>query len=586
MALDKIIDSAKLDGALSATADAIRNKTGATDSIPWDSSTGFKTAVESMEVGGSSEWGTVMPATDVAFTDGGEYISFETVYPLTTGKRYKVKWGDTEYELTAVDTVFDGMPCVAIGNVGALAGNPSAEPFVIGYIPAANGFGIFRLDGSDEAVNVTIYVSTIPVPVILPLEITENGTYAAPDGADGYSPVTVNVASSGGGGSVEGAHTVTFMNEDGTVTYGTKPVMNGDTCGDPIALGVFATPTKESTAQYNYSFYGWATTPNGAADSNALVNITGDKTVYANFASAVRYYTVNYYDDDTLLHTEQLAYGTTPSYEPEKTGYIFSGWSPSLATVTGNADYYAQWTETVVVLYSGSCGDNAAYTLDNRGVLTISGSGATKDYEGYSPSFPPWYDYRANIKTVVVEQGITSLGKYSFNNCYNLASVTLPDGLIKIGRFVFGNTSKLSNIELPSSTTTFESLAFRWATGLTELIIPSGTTVIPEMFCDGCTKLQNVVIPDTVTTIHQNMLSSCTNLTHVTVPANVTLLGRYFIDKSGVTSVVFEEPEGWWYSTYHTDTSGTTISSSTLSDPTSATELLKGTCRDKYLHRS
>jgi hypothetical protein len=35
-------------------------------------------------------------------------------------------------------------------------------------------------------------------PVIEPLEVTENGTYNAPDGVDGYSPVVVNVAASGG----------------------------------------------------------------------------------------------------------------------------------------------------------------------------------------------------------------------------------------------------------------------------------------------------------------------------------------------------------------------------------------------------
>ena len=38
-------------------------------------------------------------------------------------------------------------------------------------------------------------------PVIQSLEVTENGTYSAPDGVDGYSPVTVNVAASGGGAS-------------------------------------------------------------------------------------------------------------------------------------------------------------------------------------------------------------------------------------------------------------------------------------------------------------------------------------------------------------------------------------------------
>ena len=419
MAFDKIIDSAKLDGALSATADAIRSKTGATDSIPWDETAGFKAAVDSMEIGGTSvsEWETVMPATDIAFTDGGEYISFETVYPLTTGKRYKVKWGDTEYESTAVDTVFDGMPCVAIGNVGALAGNPSTEPFVIGYIPAVNGFGIFRLDGSDEEVNVTIYVSTIPAPVILPLEITENGTFSAPEGVDGYSPITVNVASSGGG-SIEGAHTITFMSEDGSAVYGTKLVVHGDTSGDPVALGLFATPTKESTAQYDYSFYGWAAAPNGAADSNVFKNITGDKTLYANFASAVRYYTVSYYDGDTLLKTEQLAYGTTPSYEPEKAGVTFSNWEPALAVVTGDINYQAVWREkewtlifavTVKLEYNNvwGCCRESSYK-GNSGVTFVEQAVAGNTYKVVYDGTPYVLTARDDVITYKGYQAATS----------------------------------------------------------------------------------------------------------------------------------------------------------------------------------
>lgn len=285
MAFDKIIDSAKLDGALSATADAIRSKTGATDSIPWDETAGFKTAVESMEIGGTSvsEWETVMPATDITFVDGGEYITFEDVYPLTLGTKYKVEWGGVEYTSVAVQTVFQEMDTIAIGNVGALAGNPSTEPFVIGYIPAANGFGIFRLDGSDEAVNVTIYVSTIPVPVILPLEITENGSYAAPDGVDGYSPVTVNVSSGSTDlGGLETA-TLTFMNEDGTQTLGTRPIIKGDTAGDPVETGLFEEPTKEETLCKKFVYGGWSNEPNATANAETLSDIEGDKTVYCAY---------------------------------------------------------------------------------------------------------------------------------------------------------------------------------------------------------------------------------------------------------------------------------------------------------------
>lgn len=46
MAYDKVVDSEKLDGAIKATADAIREKTGTSDQIEWDKNNGFKDSVE------------------------------------------------------------------------------------------------------------------------------------------------------------------------------------------------------------------------------------------------------------------------------------------------------------------------------------------------------------------------------------------------------------------------------------------------------------------------------------------------------------------------------------------------------------
>ena len=148
-----------------------------------------------------------------------------------------------------------------------------------------------------------------------------------------------------GGGSSADVRYVTFMNEDGSVELGKKAVAVGDDCADPIARGVFSTPTKESTAQYTYTLYGWATTPNGAADSNWNKAVTEDRTVYANFVSAVRYYTITYYDSDgtTVLKTESLAYGSIPSYTPTKNGYTFKGWTTEIVEVTGDASYIATW---------------------------------------------------------------------------------------------------------------------------------------------------------------------------------------------------------------------------------------------------
>ena len=184
--------------------------------------------------------------------------------------------------------------------------------------------------------------------VLEPLEVTENGIYTPSNGVDGFNSVTVNVGASGSVGSDDLKY-VTFKSYDGSVEYGKKAVAKGDDCADPIARGVFTTPTREADAQYTYTFYGWATEPNGGADANWNKSIEADKTVYANFSKAVRSYTITFYDEDgtTVLKTQSLAYGTTPSYTPTKAGAVFSGWSPALATVTGDASYTASWDEAV-----------------------------------------------------------------------------------------------------------------------------------------------------------------------------------------------------------------------------------------------
>ena len=145
------------------------------------------------------------------------------------------------------------------------------------------------------------------------------------------------------GGSSNDVRYVTFMNGD-TVLY-KKPVAVGDDCVDVLTKGLISTPTKESTVQYTYGYLGWGASDNGAVDSNILKNITEDKTVYAIYTSTLRKYTITYLDDDgiTVLHTEQVAYSSVPSYKPEKDGFVFAGWAEELVAVVGDATYTATW---------------------------------------------------------------------------------------------------------------------------------------------------------------------------------------------------------------------------------------------------
>ena len=178
-------------------------------------------------------------------------------FELVLGKKYTVMWDGVEYTCTAYDgsVVLEG--AVYIGNGSAFSQPSNGEPFAILFV---NGACVFSgISDPTESHTIGIYQKT-------------------------------------SGGSSADVRYVTFMSYDGLIEYGKKAVAVGDDCADPIARGVFSTPTRESDVQYNYTFYGWATAPNGGADANALKAVTEDKTVYANFTQAVRSYTITYYD--------------------------------------------------------------------------------------------------------------------------------------------------------------------------------------------------------------------------------------------------------------------------------------------------
>lgn len=101
-----------------------------------------------------------------------------------------------------------------------------------------------------------------------------------------------------------------YMSEDGQTELTRKTIYNGgnDTC--PVESGVIDTPTKESTAQYDYEFNGWSLTPGGQADDNALIKIEADRRVYASFKNVLRNYTVKFMNGSKEETSKVVAYGT------------------------------------------------------------------------------------------------------------------------------------------------------------------------------------------------------------------------------------------------------------------------------------
>ena len=90
----------------------------------------------------------------------------------------------------------------------------------------------------------------------------------------------------------------------------------------------------------------------------------------------------------------------------------------------------------------GAEGSNLTWALDDDGILTISGTGAMKDY-GYDDSSRPWYDQKKSITKIQIDSQVTSVGAWAFHGCTNVTEVTLPESIEKIGASAFQGLSKL-----------------------------------------------------------------------------------------------------------------------------------------------
>ena len=176
------------------------------------------------------------------------------------------------------------------------------------------------------------------------------------------------------------------------------------------------------------------------------------------------------------------------------------------------------------VVDSGTCGDNVTWVLTDDGVLTISGTGTMGDW---GSDDVPWYESRASVKTVVIENGVTSIGSDAFRDCGSLTSVTIPDSVFGIGWDAFQGCSSLTSVTIPKSVTSINLCTFQGCSSLTSVTIPDSVTYIGGYAFGGCSSLTSVVIPGSVTRIAYSAFSGCSSLTSVTIPDSVT-----YIDES------------------------------------------------------
>ncbi|MCD8133831.1 MAG: leucine-rich repeat domain-containing protein [Clostridiales bacterium] len=187
---------------------------------------------------------------------------------------------------------------------------------------------------------------------------------------------------------------------------------------------------------------------------------------------------------------------------------------------------------------SGMCGENVTWTLDTEtGVLTISGTGEMEDYDSISDT--PWYSLRGAITTVMIADGVTSIGECAFEDCDNLVSVIISDSVISIGDWAFAECGSFANVTIGSNVTSIGYAAFYECGSLTSVTIPDSVTSICDYAFNNCKGLMDVIIGGNVTGIGYAAFAFCSSLTSVVVPDSVTFIDEAaFAVSSSLTEIL------------------------------------------------
>ena len=178
-------------------------------------------------------------------------------------------------------------------------------------------------------------------------------------------------------------------------------------------------------------------------------------------------------------------------------------------------------------LLSGSCGDDVTYVLDSEGLLTIAGTGAMTEYS--SVFDVPWYSKRDSVKAVVIENGVTGIGKNAFWGCNALTSAAIPASVAAISEYAFYGCESIQQVHITD-------LAAWCAINFDGLYYTNPLFFAKDLYLNG-EKLVNLMIPEGVTTIGVGAFRCC-GVTSVTIPASVTSIGKAaFSDCHSLTSV-------------------------------------------------
>ena len=272
--------------------------------------------------------------------------------------------------------------------------------------------------------------------------------------------------------------------------------------------------------------------------------VVGTKLTASDFTYTL-YYSNG--DEQTAELTEGITFNGESSYKEDLVGSYITKLEYTLNGKVFETEVTTKW-----IMPS----DYFIYDIIDANEKTIAIKGINSKYESpsvlYIPSEYNGYNVKEiksddywpsmanikNVKSVVIENGVTSIGDRAFRGCSSLTRIEIPSSVTSIESEAFRYCSKLTSIEIPNSVTSIGNSAFSSCSGLTSVTIQEGVKSIGSKVFSDCKSLTSIEIPSSVTSIGDSAFSSCSGLTSVTIQEGVKSIGsKVFSDCKSLTSI-------------------------------------------------
>ena len=176
----------------------------------------------------------------------------------------------------------------------------------------------------------------------------------------------------------------------------------------------------------------------------------------------------------------------------------------------------------------------------------FGGSGLTSvNIEDGLTAIPDYlFENAENLKSVEIPNSVTSIGENAFIGCTNLSNVVMSNSLVKLGSGCFQNCTNLTHIDIPKTLEVADGYFYDifGGSGLTSVNIEDGLTVIPDYLFKNAENLKSVKIPDTITTINNCAFQGCSSLKTVEMNNNVIIIkNRAFENCSSLKEITIHD---------------------------------------------